>query len=548
MVKDLYNRFSRDNDKVGLFYGDLSPEAKADVLDKWISGQYTLVFTTSGFGVGLDYGTVSLVIHYDGLWSLQDYVQESGRAGRRGDRSAKALLLLRNVWRPNYTNITARDAIAIDDYVSPQGFCRRYTIGTYMDGFGFSCLTYRTDVELCDICRAAQCVLTGKSTKESSGIVQHAEGPLPRIKRLKADTTDIVKDTIRYTFDSIIAEHGGCALCVVNNSTTRHRSYDSETLTTDHRVTKSLFADLRMQLSRAITGTCHGCGLSLRIVNGISEHTPARLCIYSVLTELICYEIFVNGRLQACIRGMNPGFLDIDDISSFGKWLKVHPIGEQVNNMTMVMYNWVTLGFPADSLGTNKVAKPTLGQSQNKLTDSTFRVLEHLQGARVSTRTAVEGSSQRQVRVRVGGETLMADDKRVKSTIAEKWLQFMNIIRTEFHGCSICAVSKVQQRHGTDDSFNQMLKAHGYHDVNQFMRFERMTYFNQAQAKAICLNCSLPRRLTSSMPSHQGRVCPVHITSVAGGCNGRVRGCSAIVKRRITLLYPGGALQGCVAP
>ncbi|KAK9343443.1 hypothetical protein V1522DRAFT_394387 [Lipomyces starkeyi] len=113
---------------------------------------------------------------------------------------------------------------------------------------------------------------------------------------------------------------------------------------------------------------------------------------------------------------------------------------------------------------------------------------------------AVEGSL-RQGRVPVGGETLTPEDKGVKSTIAEKLLQFMNIIRTEFHGCSICAVSKVQQRHGTDDSFNQMLKAHGYHDTNQFMRFEMMTYFNQSQAKATCLNCSLPRRLTSRIQS-----------------------------------------------
>ncbi|KAK9482204.1 hypothetical protein V1527DRAFT_415682, partial [Lipomyces starkeyi] len=104
-----------------------------------------------------------------------------------------------------------------------------------------------------------------------------------------------------------------------------------------------------------------------------------------------------------------------------------------------------------------------------------------------------EGSSQRQRRVRVGGETLKTEYRGVKSTIAEKWLQCMNIIRTEFHGCSLCAVSKVQQPHGTDDSFNQTLKAHGYHDSNQF---ERMTYFSQSQAKAICLNCSLPRILT----------------------------------------------------
>ncbi|KAK9481443.1 hypothetical protein V1527DRAFT_416762, partial [Lipomyces starkeyi] len=441
------------------------------------------------------------------------------RAGRRGDRSAEALLLLRNVWRPNYTNLTARDAIAIDDYVSPQGFCRRYTIGTYMDGFGFSCLTYRTDVELCDICRAAQGVLTGKSTKESSGLVQHAEGPLPRIKRLKADTTDIVKDTIRCAFNSIITEHRGCALCALNNSTTPHRRYDSETLITDHRVTKSLFADLRVQLSRAITGTCHGCGLTLRVANGISEHTLARSCIYNVLTEVICYEIFVNGRLQTCIRDMNPGFLDIDNISSFGKWLKVHPIGEQVNNMTMVIYNWVTLGLLADSLETNKGAKPAqfqadLGRgemasevSRGQVVEAfgsaprESRVLERLQGVQLSTRTAVDARPSSNIRGNL--PTAVIQD------VAEAWMQFMTRIQNEFHGCPICAVSKVQRQHGSDSSFNQILRAHGYHDTNDFMRFEMKTRFKVEEAQAICLSCSLPRRLVRRMKDHQGSHCPI---------------------------------------
>jgi superfamily II DNA helicase RecQ len=124
-VKTLYDHFLTVHDKIGFFYGDLTPDMKADILEKWIAGSYVLVFTTSGFGTGIDYGSVSLVVHYEGIWGLLDYVQESGRAGRKGDKPAKALVILRENWHPNYKKLTAGDAVAIDDYLSPNGFCRR---------------------------------------------------------------------------------------------------------------------------------------------------------------------------------------------------------------------------------------------------------------------------------------------------------------------------------------------------------------------------------------------------------------------------------------
>ncbi|KAK9247035.1 P-loop containing nucleoside triphosphate hydrolase protein [Lipomyces tetrasporus] len=124
-VKTLYDHFLAVHDKIGFFSGDLTPDMKADILEKWIRGLYVLVFTTSGLGVGIDYGSVSLVIHYEGLWGLLDYVQESGRAGRKGDKASNALVITRKDWHPNYKKLTAGDAMAIDDYLSPDGFCRR---------------------------------------------------------------------------------------------------------------------------------------------------------------------------------------------------------------------------------------------------------------------------------------------------------------------------------------------------------------------------------------------------------------------------------------
>ncbi|KAK9327811.1 P-loop containing nucleoside triphosphate hydrolase protein [Lipomyces starkeyi] len=117
MVKELHDEYSQYYQRVGVYHGELSSEMKQNCLDAWIAGDYRLLFTTSGFGVGVDYESVSLVIHY----------QESGRAGRNGER-AKSVVLLPDDWHPNYQKTSASDAQVVDDYIDPRGFCRRYDI------------------------------------------------------------------------------------------------------------------------------------------------------------------------------------------------------------------------------------------------------------------------------------------------------------------------------------------------------------------------------------------------------------------------------------
>ncbi|KAK9247038.1 P-loop containing nucleoside triphosphate hydrolase protein [Lipomyces tetrasporus] len=99
MVRELYDEFSEDHEGIGLFHGELTSERST----------YRLVFTTSGFGVGTHYDDVPMVIHYKGIWSLVDFVQESGRAGRN-NMPAKSIVLLQNNWHPNYQNLAAVDA------------------------------------------------------------------------------------------------------------------------------------------------------------------------------------------------------------------------------------------------------------------------------------------------------------------------------------------------------------------------------------------------------------------------------------------------------
>ncbi len=74
------------------FHAGLPPETKKDVQRRFIGGELRAIAATNAFGMGIDKPDVRLVIHADIPGSLENYLQEAGRAGR--DRSAARCVLL----------------------------------------------------------------------------------------------------------------------------------------------------------------------------------------------------------------------------------------------------------------------------------------------------------------------------------------------------------------------------------------------------------------------------------------------------------------------
>ena len=74
------------------YHGGLSAKEKDKNMNLWMSEQAQVIIATNAFGMGIDKGNVKTVIHTQLPENLENYYQESGRAGRNGEKAFSVVL------------------------------------------------------------------------------------------------------------------------------------------------------------------------------------------------------------------------------------------------------------------------------------------------------------------------------------------------------------------------------------------------------------------------------------------------------------------------
>ena len=92
-TRELAERLQRDGIRALPFNGKMEAAEKVKNQNAFMSGETQVIVATSAFGMGVDKKDVGLVVHYDISDSLENYVQEAGRAGRDPQMEADCYVL-----------------------------------------------------------------------------------------------------------------------------------------------------------------------------------------------------------------------------------------------------------------------------------------------------------------------------------------------------------------------------------------------------------------------------------------------------------------------
>lgn len=86
-------QLNQDGFQARAYHGKMDKNEKSENQEHFINGEVDIMVATSAFGMGVDKSDVGMVVHFEVSDSLENYVQEAGRAGRDQSLSAECFVL-----------------------------------------------------------------------------------------------------------------------------------------------------------------------------------------------------------------------------------------------------------------------------------------------------------------------------------------------------------------------------------------------------------------------------------------------------------------------
>ena len=93
LAEELADRLCQDGFSARPYHGQMEQAVKVEYQNGFKNNEIQIIVATSAFGMGVDKKDVGLVIHYEVSDSLENYIQEAGRAGRDQSLQAECYVL-----------------------------------------------------------------------------------------------------------------------------------------------------------------------------------------------------------------------------------------------------------------------------------------------------------------------------------------------------------------------------------------------------------------------------------------------------------------------
>ncbi|MCL4126841.1 UNVERIFIED_CONTAM: hypothetical protein GTU68_011084 [Idotea baltica] len=112
-VQDISNYLNKNSFKSSYYHAGLSNEEKHSSFNNWMEEKTPIMVATNAFGMGIDKDNVELIVHVDLPFSLENYMQEAGRAGRNGNK-ANSIIFANNHNINNLKNQHQKGIVTVD--------------------------------------------------------------------------------------------------------------------------------------------------------------------------------------------------------------------------------------------------------------------------------------------------------------------------------------------------------------------------------------------------------------------------------------------------